>query len=191
MLIICRKIILELKSNIFRVSLYFLTVITTEERSDVAKKTLDKIFDLAWKLHFINFHVLIKMKNDSFWSLITYIPYQRDCYKLVHQTVETFTYENFTNIMTLPFSVLYPEKMLNMAGCPIYVATFQIEPYVIQHFNGTHSTFEGIDVKIVTEIAKEMNFKPEFILPNDGMGRGIVLENGTVTGALKLVSKSI
>lgn len=175
---------MELKNELHRVTAFYLVVIT----SDVGPQTINEIFDLAWKLQMVNFYVLMKT-NESNWSLFTYIPYQHGCQTVIPRIMETFTPENYTEQLKVPFSELYFTKISNLNGCTVRVAVVQVEPYVITNYNETHSTFDGIDVRIVREVAKSMNFNPEFLIPKDGKARGIIYDNGTATGAVKMVNR--
>lgn len=152
------------------------------------EETSNKIFDLAWEMHLTNFHIITKVnRTEPIWSLITYLPYQRDCHTLTLKLMDTFTPENYTKQLKIPFSELYPEKMKNMNGCTVHIAVVHVEPYVIKYLNGTQPIFDGIDVRIVNEVANEMNFNAEFMQPKDGRQRGIIYENRTATGALRMV----
>lgn len=165
-------------------TVYALAILTNVEETKKIEM-LNTLFGDAWEVHISNFLVLVFDNVIQAWKLMTYFTFESDCVTLSHRTIETFTNENYTSAMKIPFKNVFPEKMLNMKKCPVVMSVVEIEPYVIDR--GNDSELDGIDVKIVMEIAKHMNFTPKFIKPKDGQRRGVAYENGTVTGAMQQV----
>lgn len=163
----------------------YTVVVLTNLKEDTQIEILDTLFKDAWKAHLQNFLVLVFDRTIQAWTLMTYFPYEFDRGTLSHRVLETFTNENYTAEMRIPFKKVFPEKMLNMKKCPVDVSVVIIEPYVI--VRRKNSDLDGIDVKIIWEIAKHMNFTPKFIKPKDGQERGVVYRNGTATGAMQQV----
>lgn len=164
----------------------FLIVIT--EMAQNFPKILNDAFELLWRNNLMDSHVLIQEKLNI-WSLFTFIPYRRDCYSLEYLRISTFTSSNFTDQMTASMEELYPEKLKDLNQCPLYVATSLIDPFVIPH-NGSdgETQFSGIDIDIITEISKALNFKIVYKQSIIYTGHGVIFENGTATENLALVS---
>lgn len=172
---------LDYKAN--RNAPYYVVVLTNlKSTKNETESELDRIFHCAFRMHMTNFHILIYDWPESTWSILTYLPFKDDCKTLTHHIVETFNMDNYTTTMKMSFDELYPPKLRKLNGCKIRVAAVEVEPYVINYYNG--SALDGIDVRIVKGIANAMNFEPEFILVKD---RGVVLENGSSTDAMKMV----
>lgn len=166
-------------------SVFHLVVVTAKSENSI--KLLDNLFGWAYKNKIANFNVLIQ--SNSIWSLVTYMPFKKDCQTHSHHIIATFTLNNVTKSLDIPFNELYPTKMQNLGGCKLRIAVIIFEPWVILNQVNNRLKFDGVDVKIIEEIAKKMNFTPEYILPKDGMERGVIFENGTATGAMGMVNK--
>lgn len=150
---------------------------------------LDEVFQILWKNGLIDSHVLIQVEKKS-WALYTFLPYQSDCFALTHLKLITFTPFNISGAMTLSFQSLYPQKLKNFHKCPLYVATTIANPFIIFHntSNGM-DRFEGIDVLIIEQISRVLNFTIVYKLPASYLKRGTILKNGTAVGAFGLVYK--
>lgn len=181
------QISLKYRRNSFTTvhSLVVLTNINETKKLEM----VNTLFEDAWKAHISNFLVLMFDNVIQAWTFMTYVSFEFDCVTLSHKIIETFTNDNYTREMKIPFEKLFPEKMQNMKKCPVHVSVAEIEPYVI--FRTSNSDFDGIDIKIVLEIGKHMNFTPKFIRPTDGQRRGVAYENGTMTGAMQLVLSGV
>lgn len=177
---IFRRIIRNSKNDKRYTTSYTVAVLTDLKRQ-MQFEILDALLRDAWEAHLQNFLVLVFDQTIQAWLIMTYFPYQFDCEKLSHRVIETFTNENNTTEMKIPFKKVFPEKMLNMKKCPIYVSAVEVEPYVIVREKINYD-LDGIDVKIIWEIANHMNFTPKFIKTKDGQERGVVHKNGTATG---------
>lgn len=146
-------------------------------------EVMTRIFEILWKNGLINVHVLAQNEIDM-WSLDTFFPYRNDCHKLDHVRVATFTPMNFTNNTNLSMKVLYPEKLKNFNQCPLFVAATQSAVYVTRNtFNGIDQ-YWGIDINIIKQIAKRLNFQ---IIYKRTEKHGDIFNNGTLTGSIELV----
>lgn len=151
---------------------------------------MERIFQTAFDNNVMNLNILAQDKNTSVWSMSIYKTYENDCHSITKYTVATFTRENYTSEMSMTFNQLFPSKLSNLNGCTIKVATFPYEPFVIVRTKGYNDSifeFDGIDVTIVENIAKRLNFKPQYLLPADGKNRGIIFDNGTANGCMQMV----
>lgn len=166
-------------------------VIAITQTVENVTATLDEVFNLLWTNSLLNSNVLIQAKRN-FWTLYTFMPYRRDCFTLSHVLIETFTPYNFTNNMTTNLSMsmeeLYREKLHDFNMCPLYVASSLIDPFAIEYELNGRKFYKGIDISIVMEISRALNFDIFFKRASNLSGHGILLPNGTFTENLGLVN---
>lgn len=162
-------------------SLKYLIVIDHTESATV--ETLTRIFKVLWANGLINAHVLTP-NEFGIWSLDTFFPYRSDCTELDHIRIASFTPMNFTKNINLSMKKLYPKKLKNFNRCPLFVAATKSSVYVIRNTENGIDQYSGIDINIMDQIAKTLNFRIVY-KPTDK--HGDVFENGTLTGSIKLV----
>lgn len=162
-------------------SLKYLIVI--DPTANPTNETLTRIFKVLWTNGLINAHVLTANEFGS-WSLDTFFPYRSDCAELDHARIASFTPTNFTENINLSMKQLYPKKLKNFNRCPIFVAATHSSVYVIRNTTNGIDRYRGIDINIIEQIAKTLNFRIVY-KPTDR--HGDVFENGTLTGSIKLV----
>lgn len=150
-------------------------------------ESLNDIFDILLYFDLLNVNVLIR--NEDQWSLHFYKPYIKSCYLVEPLHIDTITPKNYTNVLNTPYNDLFPSKRFKFNYCKIKVATFLLEPNVIIESltNGT-TEYTGVDIRIVNEICKTLNLIPIYVQSPDGQNRGVIFPNGTVTGAMNMVS---
>lgn len=171
----------------FHLTQKYLVVYT--ETVKLAFEVLDVIFGTLWKHGLINSHILSQDENKV-WSLYAFMPYQINCHTLSYHKQATFTALNSTKSMTLSYTKLYPEKLKNLQKCPLFIAASIIEPFVIrQTLPSGAIVFDGIEILIVEQISKLLNFTMVHKRSSIGTGHGLLFENGTATGNLGLVLK--
>lgn len=150
-------------------------------------EVLNDSFQLMWRNGLINSHILMQ-DGIHLWSLYAFMPFQNDCFALSHFRIATFSSYNFTNNMTVPMELLYPKKLQNFNKCPLYAAVSIIDPLTIIHNSSDGKIeFHGIDIAIINQISKALNFDIIYERSMDGAGHGIIFPNGTVTGNMQLV----
>lgn len=179
-----------LNSNIFDFGGYFTLVLTIENVNiDIL---LQKIFDDCWKSYITNIIVVVQFENGSKSSIYTYFPFtENHCNFIVPKTLHHYTISNMSALNQLRASDIFPDKMKNLFRCPIAVAEFMFEPYMILEKlqNGTYFT-DGIDGNILAILGKKINFTPAIkIVPNNLRG-GFIFPNGTMIGSFKMVSNN-
>lgn len=164
----------------------FLIVVTFEIIQNNVN-ALDDISELLWKNSLINSHILIQ-DQPQFWALYTFEPYQNDCFTLAQIKIEYFTPLNFTENITVSKHDLFLKKLNDFHQCPLNIATSVVDPFVTLHNASDLSTrYGGVDIDIVEQISKLLNFVAIFTNFSDGTGHGIIFPNDTVTGTMKLV----
>lgn len=168
----------------------FLVVVTNNVQN--IAQTLDVIFALLWKNSLLDSHVLIQ-EQPYYWSMFTFMPYQRDCFSLDPVKVATFTPSNFTNNMNVSLRELYPEKLGNFRNCQLYIAPSLLKPYTYMQ-NDSHGNpqYKGIDINILEHVSKALNFEIVYKrspnCSNSRAGHGHIFANGTMTENIALVS---
>lgn len=144
---------------------------------------LTRIFKVLWANGLINAHVLFP-NEFGIWSLDAYFPYRIDCIELDHVRISSFTLMNFTETINLSMKQLYPAKLRNFNRCPLFIAPTTSAVYVIRNTTNGIDQYSGIDINIIEQIAKTLNFQ---IVYKRTEKHGDVFENGTMTGSIKMV----
>lgn len=161
-----------------------MTVLTEFHQNTTS--TLNECFEILWNIGLINSHILLQ-EDTNIWSLYTFMPYQHDCSTLTHIKFVSFTSSNFTRI-AFSLDQLYPEKLNNFNQCPLNVAASIANPLLFpRNLSDPNNPYKGIDVDIITQISKSLNFTIVFKRSLDG--RGMIFSNGSVTGNMDLVSR--
>lgn len=157
-------------------------------------ETLNDIFNILWKFGLVNSNILYQDEGEI-WSFYTFLPYQKDCFTLSYSKVASFTMQNFTTNMSLTIRELFPSKLKNFRNCTLLVAPSIVDPFVFQDKAlDINNQYSGIDIEIIKQISKALNFVIEYVQSKDLSGHGIIHRNGTsltVTGNLGLVPKTI
>jgi Ligated ion channel L-glutamate- and glycine-binding site len=173
-----RNVNKKLGNEIFSLSGYFLLVFINGSEHDELKE----IFDSLWSKDIYNVNVLFEDHGEV--SLVTFMPFGKNskCGSTMPIYLGIFKNGSF-NIPSL-----FPEKFLNLYGCPINVLTFADTFAVIKKQLSDGSVeLQGYDIDIVKGLSDAMNFKTNFTLMNISMPWGMVMKNGTVTGVLGLL----
>lgn len=161
-------------------------LIVINEYAQNITEALNKIFSILWANGLIDSHILtVDEMNANSWTLYTFLAYQSDCFSLTQIKIATFTQLNKTVNMTLSMNELYPLKLKDFFNCPLYYGPSLLSPFVI--FRNVSDLIEGIDVSIVSEIARLLKLNTVYRHSHCGTGHGTVFENGTISGNLGLV----
>lgn len=148
---------------------------------------MDKIFTDCWHLYITNVIVVTSIMNDKKCSIYTYYPFSKYfCGKVIPAIINYV--EN--NLFQYNDKELFSEKMENLYGCPVTVATFHTEPHMIlSKSSNTERAYDtdGIDGIVLRVLSQIINFKPIIKIPADGKMRGSAYENGTKTGSMRMV----
>lgn len=157
---------------------FYLIVLTINEANETTRlDTMRKIFDLCWRFYILNINMIVEDFPLNSAQLYTYFPFtESNCNSLDPIQLD----HNLENI--------YPDKLKNMFGCPIYVASVTIAPNVmIIHHGDERYSFDGIEGKILMIMSQRLNFRPVGKIPADGKKWGTIYPNGTVTGAMRMM----
>lgn len=176
------------KSNLmqtFHLNERFLIVMTKSVQNDVSN-SLNELFGIVLNFGLLSVNILIKDEHSMTWSLYFYKPYIRNCRSFDILRINSFSSQNYTNEMKSFSTDLYAPKYFTFPNCPLLISTFPFEPYVIiQNASNEQIKYDGIDIIIVNKISKILNLTPEYVKAPD---RGEIFENGTTTGAIKMVN---
>lgn len=191
-----RLIQMKLSSNIcrrfyapenFANNLYYLVVFT---QSDVrpSNAELDAIFVDCYQKTLLNVNILFPYSNESM-MMTTYIPFERDCVRLARRDLGILSECEFE--LNDTFDEVFPKKGQNMNECTLVVATFPSEPLVIfRRVNESTNDVdaEGVEVELLRQMAKVLNFTVRFKVPADKQKRGVIHRNGSSTGCFGMVN---
>lgn len=105
----------------------------------------------------INVNVLCWDEIEEHVNVYTYFPYTAMGCEHINSTL-LMTLRNKTIISEDDF---FPKKMRNFHGCPIWMATYTVPPYMIlsELSDGTYIT-RGIEGNLYRELANALNFRP-------------------------------
>lgn len=93
------------------------------------------------------------------------------------------------SIANLTAKELYPNKFQNFHKCSLIAALWDVPPYLIlPAIDGDYREIKGVDGYLLNILAEVLNFTVEFVIPPNNEQRGLVRKDGSLTGAIKLVS---
>lgn len=145
---------------------------------------MQQIFEYCWHYHLINCIIGIQKSNGRF-LIYTYYPFTAKYCDQVEQVLI-----NEYNGLALVNDELFPKKLKNFYGCPLKAALWNVPPYIDLKTDNNNITtiMGGFEGKLLLTLSKKLNFSLDIIIPPKDSKRGVLLQNGTLTGALKLVS---
>lgn len=133
---------------------YFTIVLT--ERNANTNEIVQQILNECWEVYITNVVIISIDENAGTCAIFAYFPFTENYCEQVIPVM----YNHFIN-ETLSFEIvrkeLFPEKLKNMFGCPITVATFHRMPSM--DLNNPQSYPNGIDGILLQIISQSMNFK--------------------------------
>ncbi|XP_035796060.1 uncharacterized protein LOC118468878 [Anopheles albimanus] len=172
---------------------YYLLVLTRHGR--LLPATLQQLFARLWQLNIVNVNVITTDLGDRSRLqqvlLYTYYPYRADgCERIVPQLLHRYERTPDGNGNPSPGLDLFPDKLANLHGCPLTVATFQLPPFVVLQGAESASLPTGLEGDLVRALATKLNFSLRVLTPRDGYlwGRvGQPADPATATGCTRLV----
>lgn len=180
-----RKITSSINRKILRAKppIFYLIIITSF--NDDADELLNNLFEISYEQSIININFLLPHHNQSAWLMTTFMPFIKSCNSLQQHNVALLTEQNYSVHESI--DIVYPNKMKDFRQCPVIAAVFHTPPFVIITSDSMQQKYEGIDTRILGQLAKKYNFKLIFRTPSDNLDRGTVWPNGTATGCIKMV----
>lgn len=132
----------------------YFTIILTEhiERVDIAA-----IFRDCWKHHMVNVNVMSWDEVDNQVNVFTYFPFSLDSC----EQIEPVLLMTISNETIFSDRDLFRNKLKNFHGCPLWLSTYTVPPYMILHEmgNGVYKA-KGIEGNLYRELGKSLNFRP-------------------------------
>lgn len=155
----------------------FVTKKTPKQYSDVKKMLGD-----FWSLYITNINIFYQSLVDSNeWLIYTYFPFtETHCEKVVPVLYNSYVGGYGFKKPVDP----YPNKIRNLHGCPLSIATFQAPPFII--LQNDSNDLAGFDGRLVGAIGRSMNFTLSHKILTQSFW-GHVDENGTSYGAIRMV----
>ncbi|KAG5684345.1 hypothetical protein PVAND_013580 [Polypedilum vanderplanki] len=150
------------------------------------KEDSHEIFTLLWEFYIHNINLLRRENNTIIVE--TFIPFQPSkCNQT--EPVEIAKYKN-GKFITKPEN-FFPQKFKNFHRCPIKIPSFESStPAILKRVlpDGTIEHY-GRDVTNYRTLAEKLNLTLSIKFLNQYGSWGSILSNGTVTGAIGLVSR--
>lgn len=156
----------NLDSKKFALNGYFLLV------SNCSTINEGNIFKAAWLRYIVNINILCRDNDKT--SIKTFIPFNEN------------SCGNTTSITLDQSDEFFPEKLTNLYGCPIKLATFFYPPITMRQTldNGTFRYY-GSEMELAFGLASALNFTINMTYIAQSGFTGLLYENGTATGILK------
>ncbi|XP_065365313.1 uncharacterized protein LOC135958336 [Calliphora vicina] len=173
-------------SGIYNRNGFFLFVYTGTEHERL--NNIKEIFHRLFNVYCTNVNVILMDGITPY--LYTYFPFAKNkCHSSMPEIYISFRdiQKNFS-----AFEVkkkIFPSKVNNMHGCELAVATWHYPPYIYvdkDPKSGEITRLHGIEGLLLNLLAEIMNFKIRIKAPQP-LDRGDVYENGTATGAMKMI----
>lgn len=147
------------------------------------EKFLNDLFEASYSKSVLNINFLIQ--NQSAWLMTTFLPFTKSCSSQLQHDIALLNNQNFS--LQGPISLIYPNKLKDFRQCPIVAAVFHSPPSMIIYSKKIGVMYDGIDTRILEQLAKKFNFKLIYRTPSDKQDRGTIYSNGTITGCMKMV----
>lgn len=164
---------------------FYLIVLTTYTYQQY--EIMASIFEFFWAEYIINVNIIWSApQNDEEAIMYTYFPYTNFfCGKAVPIQLNQFWFGRWLHLIPS----FFPDKVNNMYGCPLTVATVSTGPFMIlkEGENGKVLT-SGIDGVLLRVLAQSMNFTINLVQLES---QGSILENGTTSGDNSVFLKSL
>lgn len=139
---------------------------------------MKKFFVVARSQQILNFNVLRKAQNST--KLISFIPFNNEkCNDVSEKLISEYTNGSWSTENFLP------NEFKNLHGCSIKISAVDNAPAVIKTTfpNGSYA-LDGIDVKLIREAAKTLNFFAD--IESSEKDHGALFEiNRTATGNVR------
>lgn len=165
----------------------YLLAIVTSVHND-ADEFLNRLFETSYAKSILTINFLLPHQNQSAWLMTTFMPFTKSCNSLQQYDVAVLTEQNYS--LHGPIDLIYPIKLKDFHQCPIVTAVFHTPPFLIIKSERIGFTYDGLDTRILEQLATKFNFKLIYRMPRDKQDRGTIYANGTTTGCIKMVCES-
>lgn len=192
-----RHVFEKIQRGNYKLTGYYMFVLTkaNQQRKQLFDMTA-KILESCWSMYIVNVVVVwptlsIEIDHTDIYSYFPYSP--EHCERVRPVLMDQFRSGNFSQKRHL-----FPSKLNNMYMCPLTVASVMLYPYSTQEVTPSNAsissdpaTFSGLDVLVVNELARHLNFSYSILIPSDPIDRGVRLKNNTITGIFGMVTKCV
>lgn len=182
-----RKILVKMTHLNFNHQGLYLIVITRVDYG--IYKTMEHIFSDLWSEFIVNVNIVwMPLENDNEILMFTYFPYNEFyCGSIAPIIINQFVDNNWT----LAVRGYFPDKMRNLHGCVLSIATFNNPPFamIVKEHESGQLKMDGIDGMLLHVISERMNFTIQLDIVDELWGN-VVVKGGNfeATGELDTVS---
>lgn len=164
-----------------------------------------RLLEYAWQLRIVNIIAIATSTRTSETVAVSYIPFRAQRCEIVRPTL----IGSFRSADDLhPYSTSqfwFPNKLGNLHGCPLLVATNEWDPYMMIDMRSRHidwsaigsshppfheidgQRLDGIEGRLVRELSARMHFRARVLFAREGESSRGMLENGSYTGIMGMV----
>ncbi|EAT33059.1 AAEL014687-PA [Aedes aegypti] len=163
---------------------YIIIVLNENEQAE-EEFVAERILQLMWQYYVVNVDVLFGSLDYEEVRMYTYFPFNPgSC-----ENVKSVTWNTFREGRFLTSRPHFPPKLNNFYGCPLTAAVYTYGAFMrLQHGPGeTVVGMDGIDAVLLRHISAKLNFSTVLREVPHGLRFGLIFENGTTTGAMKMV----
>ncbi|XP_062708023.1 uncharacterized protein LOC134288159 [Aedes albopictus] len=163
---------------------YVIIVMNENEDADEGF-VAERILQLMWQYYVVNVNVLFGSLDYEEVRMYTYFPFSPgSCEKVKSVTWNTFRDGHF-----LKSRSHFPPKLNDFHGCPLTTAVYTYSAFMrLRH--GPHGAvigMDGVDAVLLRHISAKLNFSVVPVEVPHGLRFGLIFENGTATGAMRMV----
>ena len=133
-------------------------------------------------------NILLQSQENERILAYTYYPFtSKSCHNAQMQIMN-----RNKSILDFKQAELFPDKFKNFHGCTIMAALWNVPPYMTLPKSGRDlNEMHGIEGILLIVMAQVLHFNIDYKIPPNDEQRGLVRKDGTLTGAIKMVSKKI
>ncbi|XP_028900775.1 uncharacterized protein LOC105219310 [Zeugodacus cucurbitae] len=169
----------------FDFSEHYLILLIDPDKSRAPNLLIATILNYFFSNYLINVSVLYESKPD-YVEVYTYFPFL-DNNSCKANNVRVINVYNGTWVKSLATNI-FPNKLTNMQNCSLTVAVWDAPPYLSYYPNrSSYAQLGSFEGEMLIVLAKKLNFTMELVEPPNDEQRGRRLENGTLTGAMKML----
>uniref|UniRef100_A0A182S8H6 Ionotropic glutamate receptor L-glutamate and glycine-binding domain-containing protein n=1 Tax=Anopheles maculatus TaxID=74869 RepID=A0A182S8H6_9DIPT len=147
------------------------------------RELLRGVMQKLWSIPIINAIVIVE-ELDGEYVAYSYYPYrEQSC-----GVVEPHEIGRYVNGTWDKVGGLFPDKLENLHGCPLTIATVEIKPFSMVRMQNNRTVHYGIEVYIVETLAARLNFTIRYVEPKDNSKWGI-LQASNSTGLVGMLQR--
>uniref|UniRef100_A0A182Y3V8 Ionotropic glutamate receptor L-glutamate and glycine-binding domain-containing protein n=1 Tax=Anopheles stephensi TaxID=30069 RepID=A0A182Y3V8_ANOST len=149
------------------------------------RQLLGGVMQKLWSIPIMNALVILAASDSSEYIAYSYYPYQAG---LGCGLAEPRVIGRYANGAWDRLGGLFPDKLANLHGCPLTVATVEINPFSMVRTENNRTVHYGIEVDIVETLAARLNFTIRYVGPKDNSKWGIIQASNS-TGLVGMLQR--